>query len=89
MGNGHWRIGVVGREATCRQLGEASPCTYQPGYSFSNFWRTYTNGLGTETQQGVGKETGETAHQERWYHTLRQCLGRSMRQTLPFSKLDF
>jgi len=36
----------------------------------------------------VGKETGLTAHQERWYCTLRQRLARYVRQTLSFSKKD-
>jgi insertion element IS1 protein InsB len=36
----------------------------------------------------VGKETGQTAHQERWYNTVRQRLARFTRQTLAFSKLD-
>jgi hypothetical protein len=42
-----------------------------------------------ETHQSVGKESGETAHMERWYCTLRQWLGRYTRRTLSFSKTDF
>jgi IS1 family transposase len=34
----------------------------------------------------VGKETGETAHVERWNCTLRQRLGRFVRETFSFSK---
>jgi len=34
----------------------------------------------------VGKETGETAHIERWNNTLRQQLARFLRKTLSFSK---
>ena len=34
----------------------------------------------------VGKETGETAHVERWNCTLRQRLARFVRETLSFSK---
>jgi insertion element IS1 protein InsB len=34
----------------------------------------------------VGKETGETAHVERWNDTLRQRLARFVRMTLSFSK---
>jgi insertion element IS1 protein InsB len=34
----------------------------------------------------VGKETGATAHVERWNNTLRQRLGRFVRKTLSFSK---
>jgi IS1 family transposase len=34
----------------------------------------------------VGKETGETAHVERWNCTLRQRLRRFIRKTLSFFK---
>jgi IS1 family transposase len=34
----------------------------------------------------VGKETGETAHMERWNNTLRQRLGRFVRKSLSSSK---
>jgi hypothetical protein len=34
----------------------------------------------------VGKETGETAHVERWNNTLRQRLACFVRMTLSFSK---
>jgi insertion element IS1 protein InsB len=34
----------------------------------------------------VGKETGETAHVERWKNTLRQRLARFVGKTLSFSK---
>ena len=40
----------------------------------------------SETHRCVGKETGETAHIERWNNTLRQRIGRYVRQTLSFSK---
>jgi len=36
----------------------------------------------------VGKETGETAHIERFNNTIRQRLGRFVRKTLSFSKSD-
>jgi insertion element IS1 protein InsB len=36
----------------------------------------------------VGKETGETAHRERWNNTLRQRMSRYVRQTFSFSKSD-
>jgi len=41
-----------------------------------------------ETHRCVGKETGETAHMERWNTTLWQRVGRYVRQTLSFSKAD-
>ena len=40
------------------------------------------------THRAVGKETGETAHVERWNNTLRQRLARFVRKTLAFSKSD-
>jgi hypothetical protein len=42
-----------------------------------------------KTHRSVGKETGETAHMERWKNTLRQRNGRYVRETLSFSKSDF
>jgi len=39
-----------------------------------------------EQHTAVGKETGETAHVERWNNTLRQRLARFVRMTLSFSK---
>jgi IS1 family transposase len=39
-----------------------------------------------EQHRAVGKETGGTAHVERWNTTLRQRLGRCVRKTLSFSK---
>jgi IS1 family transposase len=39
-----------------------------------------------EQHTAAGKETGETAHVERWKNTLRQRLARFVRKTLSFSK---
>ncbi len=39
-----------------------------------------------EQHEAVGKETGQTAHVERWNNTLRQRLARFVRCTLSFSK---
>ena len=41
-----------------------------------------------ENHQSVGKESGETAHVERWNNTLRQRLARFVRKSLSFSKSD-
>jgi insertion element IS1 protein InsB len=76
-------------EATCQRLWDAIPLAYRHCRSFSDFWKTYALVFPTQTHQQVGKETGQTAHQERWYNTLRQWLGRYTRQTLSFSKTDF
>jgi len=39
-----------------------------------------------QANESHGKETGETAHVERWNCTLRQRLGRFVRKTLSSSK---
>ena len=44
------------------------------------------SGCGRPFHTAVGKETGETAHVERWNNTLRQRLARFVRMTLSFSK---
>ncbi len=66
------------------------PSPYRHCATFSDFWETYELVFGwlTEAHQSVGKETGETAHVERWNNTLRQRLGRFVRRTLSFSKSD-
>ena len=39
-----------------------------------------------QANESHGKETGETAHIDRWNCTLRQRLARFVRKTLSFSK---
>jgi insertion element IS1 protein InsB len=73
-------------EVTCRRLWNAVPAVYRTGISYSDFWRAYQAVIPDEQHQAVGKETGETAHVERWNNTLRQRLGRFVRKTLSFSK---
>ncbi|MEO1667189.1 MAG: IS1 family transposase [Chloroflexota bacterium] len=74
---------------TCRRLWRQIPDAYRFCRSFSDFWRAYQQGFPDQTHQQVGKETGETAHMERWYNTLRQWLGRYTRRTLAFSRTDY
>jgi len=58
--------------------------TFNPELKYS-----VQTGFGTlGADDSVGKETGETAHVERWNTTLRQRLGRFVRKTLSFSKSD-
>lgn len=73
-------------EATCRRLWEAIPAAYRTGHCYSDFWRAYQAVIPQEQHSAVGKETGETAHVERWNNTLRQRLARFVRKTLSFSK---
>ena len=75
-------------DATCKELWKRVPPDYRRCHSYSDFWQAYQRILPAETHQSVGKETGETAHQERWYNTLRQRLARYVRKTLSFSKSD-
>ena len=72
---------------TCKKLWNALPEAYRSGYCYSDFWAAYQSIIPEEQHTAVGKETGETAHIERWNNTLRQRLGRFVRKTLSFSKL--
>jgi insertion element IS1 protein InsB len=75
-------------EATCRRLWERVPETYRGGCCYSDFWEAYRNVIPTEQHMAVGKDSGETAHVERWNTTLRQRLGRFVRKSLSFSKSE-
>jgi len=67
-------------------LWEAIPESYRTGHCFTAFWAAYQAVIPEEQHTAVGKETGETAHVERWNNTLRQRLARFVRLTLSFSK---
>src|SRR6266581_8282616 len=71
---------------TCQRLWEAIPESYRTGHCFTSFWAAYAAVIPEEQHIAVGKETGETAHVERWNKTLRQRLARFVRMTLSFSK---
>jgi len=72
----------------CRRLWNKIPEAYKRCHTFSDFWQAYAAVFDTETHCCVGKETGQTAHMERWNNTLRQRIGRYIRKTLSFSKSD-
>ncbi len=73
---------------TCQRLWQAIPPAYRRCRSYTDFWKAYQAVLPKRTHHPVGKETGQTAHQERWYLTLRQRLARYVRKTLSFSKSE-
>ena len=76
-------------EQTCRRLWEAIAAAYRTGHCYTDFWKASQAVLPEEQHSAVGKETGETAHVERWNNTLRQRLARFVRKTLSFSKSMF
>lgn len=73
-------------EKTCRKLWQSIPKAYRVGHCYTDFWRAYQEVIPEEQHRALGKETGETAHVERWNKTLRQRLSRFVRKTLSFSK---
>lgn len=73
-------------EDTCQKLWNAVPEVYRTGHCFTDFWQAYQAVIPEEQHSAIGKETGETAHVERWNNTLRQRLARFVRKTLSFSK---
>ncbi len=75
-------------EVTCRKLWERIPAAYRHAHCFSDFWEAYQLVIPSEQHTPVGKQSGETAHIERWNNTLRQRLGRFVRKTLSFSKSE-
>jgi insertion element IS1 protein InsB len=74
---------------TCWQLWALIPESYRRCHTDSDFWSAYAQVFDEETHRSVGKETGQTAHMERWNNTLGQRLARYVRKTLSFSKSDF
>ena len=73
-------------EQTCRRLWEAIPEAYRQAHCYTDFWEAYANVVPVAQHTAVGKESGETAHVERWNLTLGQRLGRFVRRSLSFSK---
>jgi IS1 family transposase len=81
---------VVGDRSaeTCHKLWQRIPYEYRQACSYSDFWHAYELLSTTGKHQSVGKDSGQTAHVERWNCTLRQRLARYVRKTLSFSKSD-
>ena len=74
-------------EKTCYKLKESIPEGYVNCKTYSDFWDAYKN-VFTKDHQSVGKDAGQTNHIERWNNTLRQRIGRFVRKTMSFSKIE-
>ena len=72
---------------TCRELWNSLPADYRKrAVLYSDFWSAYAEVLPRGRHRAVGKETGQTAHIERFNNTLRQRCPNLVRKTLSFSK---
>ena len=77
-------------EESCWRLWSWIPPASRHCATFSDFWEAYAPVFAalSSDHQAVGKQTGHTAHVERWNNTLRQRLARFVRKTLSFSKSE-
>ena len=75
-------------QASCQKLWERIPDAYRNAHCYSDFWEAYSLVIPAEQHTAAGKESGLTAHVERWNNTLRQRLGRFVRKSLSFSKSE-
>jgi IS1 family transposase len=75
-------------QASCQKLWERIPAADKSGHGYSDFWEAYSLVIPIAQHTAAGKETGLTAHVERWNNTLRQRLGRFVRKSLSFSKSE-
>ena len=71
-----------------RALRERHPPAYRCRATRSDFRLAYDEVFPRRTRRRTGKGAGETCCVERWNNTLRQRLGRFVRQALSFSKCE-
>jgi insertion element IS1 protein InsB len=72
---------------SCRKLWQSLPPDYRKrALCYSDFWQPYALILPSKRHRASGKESGETAHIERFTNTLRQRCANLVRKTLSFSK---
>jgi hypothetical protein len=65
----------IGAGKTCQRLWEAIADSYRAGHCYTDFWAAYQAVIPKEQHTAVGKETGETAHVERWKNTALAASG--------------
>jgi IS1 family transposase len=74
-------------DKTCLKLRKSLPADYRKhAVIYTDFWESYANILPSERHRAVGKESGHTAHIERFNNTLCQRSPCMVRKTLSFSK---
>jgi len=73
-------------EAPCRKRWPSIPAKYRRGGCYTDVWDAYQAVIPVTKHRPSGKETGQTAHSERFNTTVRQRLARFVRKTLSFSK---
>jgi len=72
---------------TCLKLRRSLPADYRKrAVIYTDYRESYADVLPSERHRAVGKESGETAHIERFNNTLRQRCPAMVRKTLSFSK---
>ena len=79
-------IGNRGRK-TCLALWEAIPTAYKTAHCFADIWEAYSKVI-ADHQLTHSESKANTNHIERFNCTLRQRLGRLVRETFSFSKND-
>lgn len=73
---------------TMKRLIRKIPLDYLKCQTYSDLWKPYRLLLAKGNHKMVNKQSGQTAHIERWNCTLRQRISRYVRKSLAFSKLD-
>jgi insertion element IS1 protein InsB len=70
------------------QLWQRIPYPYTLCPIYTDHYEAYPSALPERQHWATAKQSGATAHIERWNNTLRQRLARFVRKTLSFSKSD-
>lgn len=72
---------------TCQKPWKRIPAAYRSSHCFSDFWEAHRRVIPAKQHTAAGKETGFTAHVERWNNTLRQRMERFVRKSLSLCKI--